>query len=107
MRRSGRAPFGPPPGQPVRVRGVRLLELIGKAFAALWVAWLVAAVVAFLAYASGLLSPVAALAVGLTLAVVFMAIGLLTKEGAAQQGLHASLQRRAPRLPSGAAGPRR
>jgi hypothetical protein len=68
------------PGQPVRVRGVRLLELIGKAFAALWVAWLAAAAVAFLTYLSGLLSPVAALAVGLTLAVVFMAIGLLTKE---------------------------
>jgi hypothetical protein len=80
MRRSRRAPFGPPPGQRVRVREVRLLELIGKAFAALWVAWLAAAVVAFMAYVSGLLSPVAALAVGLTLAVVFMAIGLLTKE---------------------------
>jgi hypothetical protein len=36
-----------------------LLELIGRAFAALWVAWL---------------------AVGLTLAVIFMAIGLLAKE---------------------------
>ena len=59
---------------------VRLLELIGKAFAALWVAWLAAAVVAFLAYASGLLSLVAALAAGLTLAVIFMAIGLLAKE---------------------------
>ena len=59
---------------------VRLLELIGKAFAALWVAWLAAAVVAFLAYASGLLSLVAALAAGFTLAVIFMAIGLLAKE---------------------------
>ena len=59
---------------------MRLLKLIGKAFAALWVAWLAAAVVALLAYASGLLSLVAALAAGLTLAVIFMAIGLLTKE---------------------------
>ena len=59
---------------------MKLLEVIGKAFAALWVAWLAAAVVALLAYASGLLSLVAALAVGLTLAVIFMAIGLLTKE---------------------------
>jgi hypothetical protein len=59
---------------------VRLLALLGKAFAALWVAWLAAAVVAFLTYISGLLSPLAALAVGLTLAVVFMAIGLLTSE---------------------------
>ena len=58
---------------------MRLLELIGKAFTALWIAWLAAAVVAFLTYISGLLSPLAALAVGLTLAVVFMAIGLLTK----------------------------
>ena len=59
---------------------VRLLKLIGKAFAALWVAWLAAAVVASLAYASGLLSLVAALAAGFTLAVIFMAIGLLAKE---------------------------
>ena len=59
---------------------MRLLKLIGKALAALWVAWLAAAVVAFLAYASGLLSLVAALAAGLTLAVIFMAIGLLAKE---------------------------
>ena len=59
---------------------MRLLKLIGKAFAALWVAWLAAAVVASLAYASGLLSLVAALAAGLTLAVIFMAIGLLAKE---------------------------
>ena len=59
---------------------MRLLKLIGKAFAALWVAWLAAAVVALLAYASGLLSLVAALAAGLTLAVIFMAIGLLAKE---------------------------
>ena len=59
---------------------MRLLELIGKAFTALWIAWLAAAVMAFLTYLSGLLSSVAALAVGLTLAVVFMAIGLLTKE---------------------------
>jgi hypothetical protein len=59
---------------------MRLLEAIAKAFAALWVAWLAAAVLALLAYAGGLLSPVAALAVGLTLAVVFMAIGLLRKE---------------------------
>jgi hypothetical protein len=73
--RSGSRPDGPS-----EFGEVRLLELIGKAFAALWVAWLAAAVVAFLAYASGLLSLVAALAVGLTLAVIFMAIGLLTKE---------------------------
>jgi hypothetical protein len=66
--------------QPVGVREVRLLELIGRAFTALWIAWLAAAVVAFVTYLSGLLSAVAALAVGLTLAVVFMAIGLLTKE---------------------------
>jgi hypothetical protein len=59
---------------------VRLLELLGKAFAALWVAWLAAAVVALLAYVGGLLSPLAALAVGLTLGVVFMAIGLLRSE---------------------------
>jgi hypothetical protein len=59
---------------------VRLLELLGKAFAALWVAWLAAALVAFLAYVGGLLSPLAALAVGLTLAVVFMAIGLMTSD---------------------------
>ena len=59
---------------------MRLLKLIGQAFAALWVAWLAAAVVAFLAYASGLLSLVAALAAGFTLAVIFMAIGLLAKE---------------------------
>ena len=59
---------------------MRLLELIGKAFAALWVAWLAAAAVASLAYACGLLSLVAALAAGLTLAVIFMAIGLLAKE---------------------------
>jgi hypothetical protein len=57
-----------------------LLEVIGKAFAALWVAWLAAAAVAFLMYIGGLLSLLAALAVGLTLAVVFMAIGLLRKE---------------------------
>jgi hypothetical protein len=59
---------------------VRLLEVIGKAFAALWVAWLAAAAIAFLMYIGGLLSLLAALAVGLTLAVVFMAIGLLRKE---------------------------
>ena len=59
---------------------MRLLRLISSAFAALWVAWLAAAAVALLAYVSGLLSPVAALAVGLTLAVIFMAIGLLAKE---------------------------
>jgi hypothetical protein len=63
---------------------VRLLRLIGRAFAALWVAWLAAAAVASLAYVSGLLSPVAALAVGLTLAVIFMAIGLLAKESGGQ-----------------------
>jgi hypothetical protein len=61
-----------------------LLRLIGKAFAALWVAWLAAAAVAFLAYVGGLLSPVAAIAVGLTLAVIFMAIGLLAKESGGQ-----------------------
>ena len=54
--------------------------MIGKAFAALWVAWLAAAAIAFLMYIGGLLSLLAALAVGLTLAVVFMAIGLLRKE---------------------------
>ena len=59
---------------------MKLLEVIGKAFAALWVAWLAAAAVAFLMYIGGLLSLLAALAVGLTLAVVFMAIGLLRKE---------------------------
>ena len=68
------------PDSPSEFAEVRLLELIGRAFAALWVAWLTAAVVAFLAYVSGLLSLVAALAVGLTLAVIFMAIGLLAKE---------------------------
>jgi hypothetical protein len=61
-----------------------LLRLISSAFAALWVAWLAAAAVALLAYVSGLLSPVAALAVGLTLAVIFMAIGLLAKESGGQ-----------------------
>ena len=59
---------------------MKLLEVIGKAFAALWVAWLAAAAIAFLMYIGGLLSLLAALAVGLTLAVVFMAIGLLRKE---------------------------
>ena len=63
---------------------MRLLRLISSAFAALWVAWLAAAAVALLAYVSGLLSPVAALAVGLTLAVIFMAIGLLAKESGGQ-----------------------
>ena len=79
-RRSGGQRSGSRPDGPSEFGEVRLLELIGKAFAALWVAWLAAAVVAFIAYASGLLSPVAALAVGFTLAVIFMAIGLLTRE---------------------------
>jgi hypothetical protein len=79
-RRRGRQRSGSRPDSPSEFAEVRLLELIGRAFAALWVAWLTAAVVAFLAYVSGLLSLVAALAVGLTLAVIFMAIGLLAKE---------------------------
>jgi hypothetical protein len=68
------------PDSPSEFGEVKLLAVIGKAFAGLWVAWLAAAAVAFLAWVSGLLSPVAALAVGLTLAVIFMAIGLLRKE---------------------------
>ena len=63
---------------------MRLLRLIGRAFAALWVAWLAAAAIAFLMYIGGLLSLLAALAVGLTLAVIFMAIGLLAKESGGQ-----------------------
>ena len=80
MRWSGGQRSGSRPDSQSEFGEMRLLKPIGKAFAALWVAWLAAAVVAFLAYASGLLSLVAALAVGLTLAVIFMAIGLLAKE---------------------------
>ena len=83
-RRRGRRRSGSRPDSPSEFGAVRLLRLIGRAFAALWVAWLAAAAVASLAYVSGLLSPVAALAVGLTLAVIFMAIGLLAKESGGQ-----------------------